>query len=304
MERSSVANLSLIKTAVNHETRGFKLHAPVPSADRPARFAGLNPYRKSRPMFYWLLPEQTPKLQQALESLNDLYKGSMFASDMLIALGKNLSFLSDVRFVDSCRAIAENDQEKSLLWRLHVLAWAATCALRVPGDFVECGVLRGFSSAVLCRYLDFARVPKNFYLYDTFSGPSEDGSTQEERTKWSKHAALADPAALVARVKATFAPYPNVRIIQGAVPASFAQAAPQAISYLHIDMNSEKAEIAALEHLYDRVSPGGLIILDDFGWICNRGQMVGELEFMKKRNQPILELPTGQGLILKGPQSA
>jgi hypothetical protein len=255
-------------------------------------------------MFYWLTPDQTPKLHQALKSLSELYQGSMFASDMTIALGKNLSFLQDQRFVESCRAIAETDQEKSLVWRLHVLAWAATCALRVPGDFVECGVLRGFSSAVLCRYLDFGSVPKTFYLYDTFSGPSEEGSTPEERQKWGKHAALANPEALVARVKATFAPYPNVRIVQGAVPASFAQEAPQAISYLHIDMNSEKAEVEALESLYDRVSPGGMIILDDFGWICNRGQMIAELAFMKLRGQPILELPTGQGLILKGPQRA
>src|SRR5579871_4424718 len=121
-------------------------------------------------MFYGIPPEKVPRLHQALALFRDLYGSEMFASDMLIALWRNMSFLKDERFVGSIRAVAESDQEKSLVWRLHVLAWAATTALRIPGDFVECGVLRGFSSAVLCKYLDFAAVPKTFYLYDTFSG--------------------------------------------------------------------------------------------------------------------------------------
>ncbi len=89
--------------------------------------------------------------------------------------------------------------------------------------------------------------------------------------------------------------------MQGAVPDSFSQAIPEKIAYLHLDMNSAQAEIGALEHLYDRVSPGGLILLDDFGWVCNLDQTLAEMRFMALRNQPILELPTGQGLILKGP---
>jgi hypothetical protein len=64
-------------------------------------------------------------------------------------------------------------------------------------------------------------------------------------------------------------------------------------------MNSAQAEEQALEHLFDHVSPGGLIVLDDFGWCCNVAQMESQHEFMRKRDHAILELPTGQGLVIK-----
>ena len=251
-------------------------------------------------MFYGLPPDKIPKLHQALETLHELYPREVFASDMLITLWRNTTFLRDPQFMNAMRSVAETDQEKSLVWRLHVLAWAATCVLHVPGDFVECGVLRGFSSAVLCKFLDFASVPKTFYLYDTFSGPAEQFSTAEERRKWSRHEHLQDPQ-LLDRVRQTFSPYPNVRIVQGAVPDSFSQAVPDKIAYLHIDMNSAQAEVQALQHLFPRVSPGGMILLDDFGWLCNLEQTLAEQQFFKLHNHPILELPTGQGLILKLP---
>lgn len=252
-------------------------------------------------LFYGIRQDQAARLSAAVQSIRDLYPTSTFATDNLITVAKTLGFLNDPRLTDAVSAVAESDQERSLVWRLHVLTWAASRALPVPGEFVECGVLRGFSSAVLCRYLDFANVPKRFYLYDTFSGPAESTSTPEERAAWSRFPALADPDRLEARVRQTFAPYPNVTIVRGPVPDTFAQAAPQAISFLHIDMNSTRAELLALEHLYDRVSPGGTILLDDYGWAFNRKQMLAELDFFRARNQPVLELPTGQGMVIKSP---
>ena len=62
---------------------------------------------------------------------------------------------------------------------------------------------------------------------------------------------------------------------------------------------SEIAEMLALEHLFDRVTPGGLIVFDDFGWTCNSNQMKAELAFMEGRNHCVLELPTGQGVVIK-----
>jgi hypothetical protein len=38
------------------------------------------------------------------------------------------------------------------------------------------------------------------------------------------------------------------------------------IAYLHIDMNQAPAEVAALDALFDRVVPSGIVILDDYEW--------------------------------------
>jgi len=261
-------------------------------------------YNSLSRMFYWIEPEDAHKMNSVLATLRELYPTSLFAADMLIALGKNMAFMQDRRFLDSFKSTVQTQQEDSLVWRLHVLAWAAKQALKVPGDFVECGVLRGFSSAVLCKYLDFAKLSRTFYLYDTFCGPPKEVATADELRIWGRTSSPDQQPENLAAVRKTFEAYPNVRIIPGTVPQTFAEACPAQIAYLHIDMNSEPAEMLALETLYDRVSPSGVIVLDDFGWICNRNQTISQYKFMTARGVPILELPTGQGLVIKPPGGA
>lgn len=45
--------------------------------------------------------------------------------------------------------------------------------------------------------------------------------------------------------------------------------------------------------------PGGLIVLDDYGWLGYRAQKEAEDAFFAERSYMVLELPTGQGLIVK-----
>ena len=64
-------------------------------------------------------------------------------------------------------------------------------------------------------------------------------------------------------------------------------------------MNNVTAEIAALEALFDKVSPGGIIILDDYGWIGYVDQQRAERAWFAERGYAVLEMPTGQGLVIK-----
>jgi hypothetical protein len=219
--------------------------------------------------------------------------GSVFSADNMILFDRSFGFRRDRKFMEAYAHNAGNDQDRSLVWRLHTLGWAATQALRVPGDFVECGVWRGYCSVVLADYLDFDRVDKTFYLYDTFEGiPPEYDTEKHDRP------VLREPG-LYELVVGRFARFPNVRIVRGIVPDSFSEALPERIAFLHLDMNSSKSEIAALDILFDRVSPGGAIVFDDYGWLSYQAQQHAEDAFMAERGHRILELPTGQGLVIK-----
>jgi len=55
----------------------------------------------------------------------------------------------------------------------------------------------------------------------------------------------------------------------------------------------------ALEYLFGRVTPGGIIVFDDFGWMVNQNQMIAELKYMALRGHMVLELSTGQGVVIK-----
>jgi hypothetical protein len=232
----------------------------------------------------------------ALGTIARLYP-RYFAMDMLITVARNMGFLEDAAFMQAVNEEARNDQDRSLLWRLHVLCWAATSALKLEGDFVECGVYRGFSTAVIARYLRFAGLPRRWYLYDTFTGiPADQINAGDKESALSYR----EPA-LYEDVTQRFASYPNIRVVRGRVPEVLQEASPQSIAFMHLDMNSAAAELGALKHLYERLVPGAFLVLDDYGWYYYRQQKIAEDPFFRERGCLVLELPTGQGLVVKPP---
>jgi len=246
-------------------------------------------------MFYFLNEAEAREFQGALDTMTRLYP-YRYAGDMLIAFQRNLGFLADGRFMAAYGAEAVTEQERSLAWRLHVLCWCASNALRLEGDFVECGVYRGFSTAVVARYLDFGASPKTWHLYDTFAGIPEDQlDAGQESPGAYREAGLYDA------VRARFAAYGNIHVHRGRVPEVLAGVAPGRIAFLHLDMNSSKAELGALEVLYERLVPGAWVVLDDYGWLNYRAQKLSADAFFAARGVGVLELPTGQGLAVKPP---
>ena len=101
-------------------------------------------------------------------------------------------------------------------------------------------------------------------------------------------------------VRAKFADYPQVQLVRGLIPESFAGNSPDRIAYLHIDLNQAPAEVAALDSLFDRMVPGGILILDDYEWsMIYRSQKLAEDEWFERRGYRVMPLPTGQGLVFK-----
>lgn len=237
-------------------------------------------------------PAERQFLREALARFEKIF-GRVFAGDNVILLGRNLGWRRNSRFMTAFLDNAGTPQERSLELRLNTLSWAADQALHTTGDFVECGVFRGFSSAVLCAYLDFAQVPRQFWLYDTFAGIPEDYDIEKHNSPIYAEAGLYEKA--VDR----FRRYPNVHVVRGAIPDVFTEGLPEHIAFLHIDLNSSKSEIAALEVLFDRVSAGGVVVFDDYGWSSYVAQQLAEDAWMAARGQRILELPTGQGMLVK-----
>lgn len=233
----------------------------------------------------------------------------IFWGDRLLSLGKSMGFLDEPGFAAAYAAIRGSHQydqyasPHTVAWRLHMLVWAASNGLALDGDFVECGVFKGDFAWVVAQATDFARQPRTFYLYDTFAGFAPAYSSAADFPEAPGFFAFADSIykdpAIYQEVVRKFRGFPNVRIIRGIVPDSFAEASPEKIAFLHIDLNSPAAEVAALEVLFERVVPGGAIVFDDYGWHLFRKQKLAEDAFMAARSYRILELPTGQGLVIK-----
>jgi predicted O-methyltransferase YrrM len=223
------------------------------------------------------------------KAIDHLAVGGVFVGDNLITFGKNLSFLHDERFMAAWRAHAASPFEQAVIWRTHVLCWAARHGLRRDGDFVECGCYKGTSARILYDYLGLGSSPKRLYLYDLFVHSGD----------MAHHAMPEHSATLFESVKARFAGLANVEIFKGEVPGTLHGTVPERIAFLHVDMNNAAAEIGALELLFDRVAPGGAVVLDDYGWNGYRRQKDAEDAFFASRGYSVLELPTGQGLVIR-----
>lgn len=232
-----------------------------------------------------------------------------FWGDRLLTLDKSGGFMRDPVFTkaNSERLLETYDQYRppqNIEWRLNTLVWAGRQALRLEGDFVECGVFRGDMSWVVAKCLNFSQVDRTFYLYDSFSGFSPTLQTKEDYALNPDFLAFAqksysEDADLASKVAKRFSVFPNVRVIPGFVPESFEKGMPEKIAYLHVDLNSPKAEIAALEVLFDRIVPGGVIVFDDYGWADFGKQKEAEDAWFSARGLSVMELPTGQGLVVK-----
>ena len=62
-------------------------------------------------------------------------------------------------------------------------------------------------------------------------------------------------------------PGPMSLVTRGKVPDVLAERARRRASHSCIvDMNNAQAESGALETLFDRITPGGMIVFDDYGW--------------------------------------
>ena len=68
---------------------------------------------------------------------------------------------------------------------------------------------------------------------------------------------------------------------------------------MSIDMNSVNPEVAALDYFWDKLSKGGMIILDDYAYVTCDLQYEAHNNWAKGKGIKILTLPTGQGLIIK-----
>jgi len=228
--------------------------------------------------------------------------------DRLLTLDKTCAFRENKAFARALSEIRGSHQydqyngPDNIAWRLNTLIWAAQCALRIGGSFVECGVFKGDMSWVIAQAIGPERIPE-FFLFDSFEGFSRDYSGPTDFPDNPAFFNFADEIyrgqGLHEYVCNRFAAFPHFKVIKGFLPDALDSQCPDKIGYLHVDLNSPRAEVAVVERLFDRVLPGGVIVFDDYGWKVFRRQKEAEDAFMRSRRYDVLELPTGQGLVVK-----
>lgn len=169
--------------------------------------------------------------------------------------------------------------------RAHICTWAAQQVKHLEGDFLEFGTYYGILAMTMCNYISFEKLPKKFYLFDSWGPlPGHHPSYPEE---------------IFEIVKERFTRYNNVEMVRGIVPDSLAQVSIKKIAYIGIDMNSHLAERSVLDILYQKIVPGGIIYFDDYGW-GEHSQLRETIDdFFKDKPEELLHFPSGNSIIVK-----
>jgi len=190
--------------------------------------------------------------------------------------------------------------------KIHFLIHAVQYVERheIPGAVLECGVWRGGSMlAVAHTLLRLGATDRDLYLFDTFAGMPP--ATERDVRLSGEHAdelltgegpgpmAWARPGnfvATLADVEKGFAgvAYPKERVhfVPGRVEDTVPDRAPDEIAILRLDTDWYESTKHELTHLYERLSPGGVLIIDDYGtW---QGSKEATDEFLDKTGEPLL----------------
>ena len=177
----------------------------------------------------------------------------------------------------------------------------------IAGDIVECGVFKGASAICIIRTLQHLGVSdRHVWLYDTYEGmpqPEEvdvfykgpdaeyGGIKTWERLKRNDGSGGSDWAyGPIQEVRSTVLrtgyPESHIHFVKGMVEDTIPQTMPDSIALLRLDTDFYRSTKHELEHLYPRLVPGGILILDDYG--CYQGARTATDEYFAENSIDIL----------------
>ena len=194
--------------------------------------------------------------------------------------------------------------------KLYAVIMAARYVTRhnIPGAVVECGVWRGGSMHAIARALDAAGAhDRDLYLFDTYEGMPAPGP-RDRRTDGRPAAELLASSDKTSRVWAYASledvqegfrqvPYPQEKLhfVKGPVEQTIPGMAPERIAILRLDTDWYESTAHELAHLYDRLIPGGVLLLDDYGWWQGSREAVDE--FIARTGVRLYLARTGSGRV-------
>jgi len=264
--------------------RGLLPTAPAALVNRIRVRIGLASVRNNR----------TPMTRGALKLLERGIR-DVFVGEGLATWSKTMAFYDDPRFIELADRHAHLLPLPNWHWNLQTVLWAVRQTRHLEGELMELGVFKGHTTLFCAEYIEFGDWPKTWFLYDTFDGIPDD----QVDASFRKSNSIYKGTFSFEEVRDRFAHIANIKVIKGRVPEVLADTCPDKIAFLHMDLNNATAEIQALEAVFDKITPGGIIVFDDYGWTVSRAQFDAENAWFAERGMQILPLPTGQGLFIK-----
>jgi O-methyltransferase len=182
------------------------------------------------------------------------------------------------------------------VWRSHEL-WSLVSELRdAPGAILEVGVWRGGSGALLAARATGLGLETTVYLCDTWTGVVKSGAV-DTYYRDGKHDDASPKVVerLLERMQLC-----NVELLKGVFPDETGeQIAGEMFRMCHVDVDVYESASDVLDWVWPRLSPGGVVVFDDYGFPACPGvtQLVDEQR--GRADRLVVHNLNGHGLVVK-----
>ena len=166
----------------------------------------------------------------------------------------------------------------------------------VPGDFIETGVWRGGACILLRAVLKAHGVTnRRVFAADSFEGLPMPDAAHYPADACDAHHEFEELAVSLEQVKANFARYglldEQIVFLRGWFKDTLPAAAIDRLAVLRLDGDMYESTIDALCNLYDKVSLGGFIIIDDYGCVAGMPtRFVDDFRRDRGISEPIVDI--------------
>lgn len=175
-------------------------------------------------------------------------------------------------------------------WMLYTLCRQA---LFIEGEIWECGVYKGGTAAMLQEIIRNHAPYKRLRLFDTFMGMPDVNARMDIHQRGD----FADTN--LDMVREVVGDGANISFHQGVIPETFKGLSESRIAFAHVDVDIWQSVMDCCEFLYPRLSVGGFIVFDDYGFpTCPGARNAVDMYFSGREVLPLV-LPTGQAIIFK-----
>lgn len=148
-------------------------------------------------------------------------------------------------------------------YRMFEIYKLAEQAARIEGDFLEVGVWRGGTSAIIQTALSNCQSDCKFYIADTFQGVAKAGTEEDNVYRGGEHsdADVSDVEELFKKIDET-----EPEILIGIFPDDHKQLSIENLAFVHSDVDAYESTRGVIEWCLPKMVRGGIIVFDDYGF--------------------------------------
>lgn len=180
--------------------------------------------------------------------------------------------------------------------RMFMLLQWLDFALATAGEVAEFGVWRGGTAMLLRDHLASRAPDRVLHLFDSFAGLPEADPRKDTHHRRGDLADVSEHA-----VRELFREDRGVVIHPGRFEDTVAEVQTQRFCFAHVDADLYRSVFFATEFIFPRLSPGGIVVYDDYGFRTCAGAKAAVDEYFAATTTRPIYLNTGQCVAIRPP---